>query len=100
MTKEKELNKERGVGVQPSSKSRPRRKPAARAQGHRTRLNDTAVRNQNPKRPNAQKHGVFTVNPVMPGEDPREFEQLHFALIDEWQPSGPTEEDAVFSALS
>ena len=53
--------------------------------------------NQKPKRPNAQKHGVFTVNPVMPGEDPREFEQMHSALVDEWQPSGITEEDAVSS---
>jgi hypothetical protein len=95
MTKETELNDQHDVGgIQRSSKSRPRRKPAARAQGYRTRLNDTAVRK--PKRLNAQKHGVFTVNPVMPGEDPREFEQLHSALIDEWQPCGPTEEDAVF----
>ena len=31
------------------------------------------------------------------GEDEQEFEELHSALIDEWQPSGPTEEDAVFS---
>jgi hypothetical protein len=34
---------------------------------------------------------------TIPGEDPREFKQLHSALIAEWQPSGPTEEDAVFS---
>ena len=45
----------------------------------------------------AQKHGAFSVCPTIPGEDPREFQELHSALIDEWQPSGPSEEDAVFS---
>jgi hypothetical protein len=34
---------------------------------------------------------------TIPGENPREFKQLHSHLIDEWRPSGPTEEDAVFS---
>jgi hypothetical protein len=42
------------------------------------------------------KHGVFAINPAIPGEDPREFEALHSALIDEWKPSGPTEEEAVY----
>ena len=37
------------------------------------------------------------MSPTIPGEDLREFEALHFALIDEWQPSGPTEIDAVLS---
>lgn len=48
------------------------------------------------KRPNALKHGVFAIYPIMSGEDPREFEALLSAVIDEWQPSGPTEADKVF----
>ena len=69
----------------------------ARAHHHRSRRNDGATRIPQSKRPNAQKHGVFSVSPTIPGEDLREFEALHFALIDEWQPSGPTEIDAVLS---
>jgi hypothetical protein len=34
---------------------------------------------------------------VLPGEDLAEFEELHSALIQEWAPVGPTEEDAVLS---
>ena len=34
---------------------------------------------------------------ILPGEEPREFEELHSALIEEWTPVGPTEEDAVLS---
>src|SRR6516164_4987338 len=81
----------------PSSKSRSKRTPVARAHHHRSRLNDATMRIPQRKRPNAQKHGVFSVSPTIPGEDLREFEALHFALIDEWQPSGPTEIDAVLS---
>lgn len=51
--------------------------------------------NQKWKRPNAQKHGVFAATAIIPGEDRREFEALHTSLIEEWQPDGPTEEDAV-----
>ncbi len=51
--------------------------------------------NQKWKRPNALKHGVFAATAIIPGEDRREFEELHTALIQEWQPDGPTEEDAV-----
>jgi hypothetical protein len=35
--------------------------------------------------------------PTIPGEDPREFQELHLALIDEREPSGRSEEGAVFS---
>lgn len=55
------------------------------------------MRNQKRKRPNAQKHGVFSVSLIIPGEDSREFEESHSALIEEWQPSGPTQEEAVFA---
>ena len=43
------------------------------------------------------KHGAFAKTAILPGEDPREFEELHSALIEEWAPVGPTEEDAVLS---
>ena len=49
------------------------------------------------ERSNALKHGVFTPVATLPGEDPREFEALHSALVKEWAPVGPTEEDAVLS---
>jgi hypothetical protein len=49
------------------------------------------------KRPNAQKHGVFSATAILPGEDAREFDELHSALIEEWKPVGATEEDAVLT---
>ena len=51
--------------------------------------------NQKWKGPNALKHGVFAATAIIPGEDRQEFEHLHTSLIQEWQPDGPTEEDAV-----
>jgi hypothetical protein len=45
----------------------------------------------------AVKHGAFAKTAILPGEDRREFEELHSALIEEWAPVGPTEEDAVLS---
>src|SRR5262245_65562076 len=45
----------------------------------------------------AVKHGAFAKTAILPGEDRREFEELHSALIEEWAPIGPTEEDAVLS---
>ncbi len=55
------------------------------------------MRKQKSKRPNAQKHGVFARDTIIEGEDQQEFDELHSALIDEWMPSGATEEDAVFT---
>ena len=52
---------------------------------------------QKGKPPNAHKHGVFSATAIFPGEDEREFEKLHAALIEEWRPVGATEEDAVLS---
>jgi hypothetical protein len=49
------------------------------------------------KHPNAQKHGIFAATAILPGEDPREFDELHSALIAEWAPDGATEEEAVLS---
>jgi hypothetical protein len=49
------------------------------------------------KYPNAQKHGIFAATAILPGEDPREFDELRSALIAEWTPDGATEEEAVLS---
>jgi hypothetical protein len=95
---EKELNNDHTAGgIPPSSKSRPKRRPAAGARRRPSRLNDAATRVPQLKRPNALKHGIFAVNPTIPGEDVGEFAELYAAVIEEWQPSGPTEADAVFS---
>jgi hypothetical protein len=95
--KEDVIDELAGGGISPSSKSRSKRKPAAEARRDLSRCNDAAVQILQSKRPNAQKHGAFSTCPTIPGEDPHEFQELHSALIDEWRPSGPSEEDAVFS---
>ena len=46
---------------------------------------------------NALKHGVFANAVILPGEDPKEFEEHYISLKDEWSPDGPTEDDCVFS---
>ena len=46
---------------------------------------------------NALKHGAYSALDVLPTEDWEEFVRLHDALTEEWQPCGPTEEDAVHS---
>jgi hypothetical protein len=63
---------------------------------HNSRLNNSVVRGRKYKRPNAQKAGVYAAPLILPGEDPREFEALHSALIEEWGPSGPSEQSRVF----
>ena len=55
------------------------------------------MRNQKPKQPNAQKHGIFAAMAILPGEDRQEFEELHSALIQEWAPAGASEEDDVLT---
>jgi hypothetical protein len=67
--------------------------PALKQNG---RLNNSVVLYRKHKRPNAQTHGVFAEPLILPGEDPREFEVLHSALIEEWSPSGPSEQSCVF----
>ena len=94
----KDLNNDHTANGMPrTSKSRSKRRPVARAHRYRSRLNDAAAPIPQGKRPNAQKHGVFSASPTIPGEDPREFQELHAALIDEYQPAGPSEADAVLS---
>jgi hypothetical protein len=40
---------------------------------------------------------VFAEILILPWEDRQEFAKLHAALVEEWKPAGPTEQDAVFS---
>jgi hypothetical protein len=49
------------------------------------------------KKPNAHKHGVFAVAAILPGENPREFHDLHASLIAEWTPDGASENEYVVS---
>ena len=54
-------------------------------------------RNQRCKRPGRQKSRCVGFDPVITsGEDPKEFEELYSALIEEWAPTGASENDAVF----
>jgi hypothetical protein len=62
---------------------------------HTARLNNAVVPRR--KGSNAQKHGVFAEPLILPGEDPREFEAIHSALVEEWTPSGPSEQSHVFA---
>jgi hypothetical protein len=59
------------------------------------RLIDAVTRSRKCKRPNAQKHGLFARPLIIPGEDPREFDQILAELIAEWKPAGPTLRDAL-----
>lgn len=51
----------------------------------------------NPENQNALKHGAFSDVVILPGEDPKKFEELIESLNDEWNPEGPTEKDLVTS---
>jgi hypothetical protein len=73
-----------------------RNRTLPRALNHNSRPNNSVVRSRNGKRPNAQKAGVFAEPLILPGEDRREFKALHSALIEEWTPSGPSEQSRVF----
>jgi hypothetical protein len=48
-------------------------------------------------RPSALKHGAFSSSAFFPWENRAEFEALHLELIDEWDPCGAFEEEAVFT---
>src|SRR6516165_3106843 len=63
---------------------------------HRSRLTNSIVSSRKRRRSNAQKAGVFAEPLILPGEDAHEFEALHSALIEEWDPSGPSEQSRVF----
>ena len=63
---------------------------------HNSGLNNSVVRSRKCKRPNALKHGFYSEAPLIPGEDPREYQERLAELMDEWKPSGPTLRDGVF----
>jgi hypothetical protein len=69
-----------------SANGRSKRRASARAHRPSSPLNNAAIKHPKWKRPNAQKHGVYARALVIPGEDSREYEQLHSELIDEWKP--------------
>jgi hypothetical protein len=79
-----------------TSKPTSARRPARRNSRYPARPDDGAACHPKWKRPNAQKGGVFAEPLILPGEDPREFETIHSALIAEWTPSGPSEQSKVF----
>jgi len=62
---------------------------------HNSGLSNSVVLHPKHKRPNALKRGVFATPVIIPGEDPREYQELLGALLDEWKPSGPTLQHAV-----
>ena len=55
------------------------------------------MRNRARKRGNGLKHGVFSGTLILSWEKQEEFEKLCAALVEEWQPDGPTEQEAVLS---
>lgn len=48
-------------------------------------------------RRNAQKHGAYARELILPDESSEEFESLYSGLIEEWKPSGSLEEHTVLS---
>ena len=50
--------------------------------------------------PNAVKHGAFSKIALFPDESRDEFERLRAAVMDEFKPNGPSEEDAVSTILT
>ena len=62
---------------------------------HNSGLNNSVVRSRKCKRPNALKHGIYPEAPLIPGEDPREYQELLAELMAEWKPSGPTLREGV-----
>ena len=55
---------------------------------------------RNHRRPSALKHGAFSSAAFFPWENRADFEALHMELIDEWDPCGAFEEEAVFTIAS
>ena len=52
------------------------------------------------RKPNAFKHGGFSSIELLPWEDVNEFEELHRGLKEEYEPTGPLQEDCVYTILS
>jgi hypothetical protein len=60
-----------------------------------SRLINSTIRSAKYKRPNALKHGVYATPTLIPGENPKEFEELLAELLDEYKPLGPSLRHAV-----
>ena len=56
---------------------------------------NSVIRSSKCKRPNAQKHGLYARPAFIPGEDPREFDQILAELLAYWKPAGPDLRDAL-----
>src|SRR5688572_19463917 len=55
------------------------------------------MRNQVRRRPNALKHGAYSQELILPGENQAAFKKLHQALMAHYRPGCPLEEDCVRS---
>ena len=51
----------------------------------------TARPTKEQEKKNALKHGVYSREPMLPGEKIRDYEALAAELNEEWVPDGPTE---------
>ena len=60
-----------------------------------SRLINSTIRSAKYKRPNALKRGVYATPALIPGENPKEFEELLAELLDQYKPSGPSLRHAV-----
>ena len=62
---------------------------------HEGRLTNSTTCSAKYKRPNALKRGVYATPALIPGENPKEFEELLAELLDQYKPSGPILRHAV-----
>jgi hypothetical protein len=60
-----------------------------------SQLINSVIRSRKYKRPNAQTHGLYARPAFIPGEDPREFDQILAELFAYWKPAGPDLRDAL-----
>ena len=68
------------------------RQNAQKSTGPKTPAGKAAVRL------NAFTHGLTSMSPVAPGEDPAEFQAFYQNFLDEFQPVGIAEENCVYNA--
>src|SRR4051812_14326281 len=61
---------------------------------------DKAAAQKRHRKPNALKHGAFSGIEVFPWKDPAALERLHLALIEQYQPYGPLQHEAIQSIAS
>jgi hypothetical protein len=78
-----------------ASKLRSTKRRAKRNGRYAARGDDGTARHGKWKRPNAQKAGLYSRPAFIPGEDPREFDQILAELFAYWKPAGPDLRDAL-----